>query len=397
MKDPYKKYVKALLNILTAIVILLLVALAVPKVIGFFMPFVVAWIIAAIANPVVHFLDKRIKIRRKAGSAIVIISVIALVILAGYWGISTLLRELMGFARELPVMWQAMEADLENAGRTLMNFSRYLSPEMEEQLGKLTDAVSGLLGSLADSLGTPTVTAVGNFAKNIPSVIVGTIMCLLASYFFVAERDEVIAFAGKLIPESFARKWSVLYTSLKKAVGGYFKAQLKIEVWIYLLLTVGFLILGLDYAFLIALGIAILDFLPVFGTGTVLLPWAVIKILGGDYKIAVGLLIIYLVGQLARQLIQPKIVGDSVGLPALPTLFLIFIGYKIGSIAGMILAVPAGIILVNMYQAGFFETTIDSVRILVYGFNHFRRLDKENKKDILRGQEKGEEDESSGI
>lgn len=397
MKDPYKKYVKALLNILTAIVILLLVALAVPKVIGFFMPFVVAWIIAAIANPVVHFLDKRIKIRRKAGSAIVIISVIALVILAGYWGISTLLRELMGFARELPVMWQAMEADLENAGRTLMNFSRYLSPEMEEQLGKLTDAVSGLLGSLADSLGTPTVTAVGNFAKNIPSVIVGTIMCLLASYFFVAERDEVIAFAGKLIPESFARKWSVLYTSLKKAVGGYFKAQLKIEVWIYLLLTVGFLILGLDYAFLIALGIAILDFLPVFGTGTVLLPWAVIKILGGDYKIAVGLLIIYLVGQLARQLIQPKIVGDSVGLPALPTLFLIFIGYKIGSIAGMILAVPAGIILVNMYQAGFFETTIDSVRILVYGFNHFRRLDKEDKKDILRGQEKGEEDESSGI
>lgn len=68
---------------------------------------------------------------------------------------------------------------------------------------------------------------------------------------------------------------------------------------------------------------------------------------------AIGLLIIWGVGQLLRQLIQPKIVGDSIGVPPLPTLFLIFIGYKVGSVAGMILAVPAGIIVANMYQAGF--------------------------------------------
>lgn len=103
---------------------------------------------------------------------------------------------------------------------------------------------------------------------------------------------------------------------------------------------------------------------------------------------AIGLLIIWGVGQLLRQLIQPKIVGDSIGVPPLPTLFLIFIGYKVGSVAGMILAVPAGIIVANMYQAGFFDTTMDSVRILVHGFNRFRRLTPEDKARFRRKRNK---------
>ncbi len=97
-----------------------------------------------------------------------------------------------------------------------------------------------------------------------------------------------------------------------------------------------------------------------------------IKVLGGDFKNGHRAADHLGVGQLLRQLIQPKIVGDSIGVPPLPTLFLIFIGYKVGSVAGMILAVPAGIIVANMYQAGFFDTTIDSVFwILVHGFNRF--------------------------
>ena len=209
----------------------------------------------------------------------------------------------------------------------------------------------------------------------------------LSSYFFVAQREEVIAAFRRYVPENFRKKWDVMYHSLTGAIGGYFKAQLKIEIWVYLLMLVGFLILRVRYGALISIGIAILDFLPVFGTGTVLWPWAVIKVLGGDFKMAIGLLIIWGVGQLLRQLIQPKIVGDSIGVPPLPTLFLIFIGYKVGSVAGMILAVPAGIIVANMYQAGFFDTTIDSVRILVHGFNRFRRLTPEDKAEISEKKE----------
>lgn len=113
-----------------------------------------------------------------------------------------------------------------------------------------------------------------------------------------------------------------------------------------------------------------------------MVPWAIVKILSADYKMAIGLLIIWGVGQLARQLIQPKIVGDSVGVPPLPTLFLLFIGYKVGSVLGMILAVPLGLILYTMYKEGAFDTTKNSVLILVAGLNRFRRLQKEDLEEV---------------
>lgn len=383
MRDPYKKYVKVVLNLLTALVILWFVMNPLLKIIGFFMPFVVGWIIALIANPLVRFLDEKIKIRRKAGSAIVIIAVIALIIGTVYGGGAILIRELIGFVQEIPQLWEGVESDLSNAGKALEGFSRYFSPQLQEQIANIADAFMGLISGAVDDLGTPTVAAVGNFAKNIPSALVAFIMCLLSSYFFIAQREEVLHVFHTYMPESVLEKWGVLSDSLKHAVGGYFKAQLKIEIWMYVLLLIGFLILDVSYAALIALVIAVLDFFPVLGTGTVLLPWALIKILGGDYKMALGLLIIWGVGQLARQLIQPKIVGDSVGLPALPTIILLYVGYKLGSVAGMILAVPVGIILVNMYQAGFFSTTEDSIKILIHGFNSFRKLTEEDRKGIV--------------
>ena len=103
---------------------------------------------------------------------------------------------------------------------------------------------------------------------------------------------------------------------------------------------------------------------------------------------AIGLLIIWGIGQLARQLIQPKIVGDSVGMPPLPTLFLLYIGYKMGSVVGMIVAVPVGLIALTMYQEGAFQTTKDSVKILVAGINHFRRLKPEDMDEVRQMQER---------
>lgn len=387
MKESGKKYIKALVNLLTAAVLLLLAVFLLPRLIGFFMPFVIGWIIAAIANPLVRFLDEKLKIKRKAGSAIVIVAVIGLVSCAGYLGLSLLIREGWGFIQELPEVWRSMQEDISHAARALENIARYLPVQLQDTAVSLSESFGDLFDNLTDGLSSPTMNAVGSIAKNIPAAFIGLIMCLLSAYFFVAQREEVLRAFRTHIPEGIRERWLVLYRGLVRAVGGYFKAQIKIEVWMYLLLLAGFLILRVRYAAFISLGIAVLDFFPVFGTGAVLIPWAVIRILGGNYKMAVGLLILWCLGQLARQIIQPKIVGDSVGLPALPTLFLLYIGYRSGGVFGMIIAVPVGIILVSMYQAGFFSTTVDSARILANGFNRFRRLTEEDKKEIENGNQ----------
>lgn len=366
------------MNLGIAILILLLMVFLLPRMILFFMPFVIGWIIALIANPLVQFFEKKLKIRRKAGTVFVVVAVISLVVLAGYLLGSKIVQETVGLVNELPQIWNSLEEDFRTIGQNLdILYSRF-PKEVRESIVGIGEQMEGFVGDIVSRVGSPTIEAVGNFAKNLPTIIIGIIMCLLSAYFFVAEREYLNVHVKSHMPETITYRWNIMARSFRRAVGGYFKAQFKIEVWMYLLLVLGLWILKVDYAFLIAIGIAFLDFLPVFGTGTVLMPWAVIKILSADYKMAVGLLIIWCGGQLARQIIQPKIVGDSIGVPPIPTLFLLFIGYKAAGVFGMIIAVPIGIILMNMYEEGLFDTTKNSIKILWAGVNNFRRLDEKD-------------------
>lgn len=136
--------------------------------------------------------------------------------------------------------------------------------------------------------------------------------------------------------------------------------------------------LGTGYFVLVAFLIAFLDFLPFFGTGTAMIPWAVYKFFMGDYKMTVALVVIYVITQAVHQLLQPKLVGDSVGLNPLVTLILLYIGYRMGGILWMILAVPIGMVLINMCQAGAFDYIFDDVRILVEGILGLQESEKED-------------------
>lgn len=374
MSESMKKYVKAILNLVIALIILIAVVWLVPRGIVFFMPFIIGWIIALIAGPVVRFLEKKLKIRRKAGSAFVIIAVIGLVVLAGYLLVGNLVHELKGFVGDLPQMWDSLQEDFDAIAKNFSVIYDKLPEDIQNTIDNIADSASDIAGDFIGKLSSPTIAAVGNFAKQLPTFIIGLIMCLLSSYLFVAEKEQIVQGIKKYMPEALLYRMRLMKRSLVKAVGGYFKAQIKIEVWIYLLLVIGFFILGVDYAPLIAFGIAILDFLPFFGTGTAMVPWAIVKFLSADYIMTIGLLVIWGVSQLVRQIIQPKIVGDSVGVPPLPTLFLLYIGYMLGGVMGMIVAVPIGIILFTMYEEGAFDTTKNSIRILSAGLNHFRKL-----------------------
>lgn len=373
-----KRYSKALVNLMVAVVLFLAVIFLLPRVLVFFAPFVAGWIIALIAGPLVRFFEEKVKIKRKIGSAFVIVVVIALVVLLIYAVGAWLVEQVVGLIGALPEMWAGMESDLSSVGRTLSVLVDKLPGDAQLKLNDFVEQIGTYLGDFFGRIGTPTIEAAGNMAKQLPTVFIGLIMALLSSYFFVAERAQINEWFCTHAPAAVQLRYHMMRSSLVKSVGGYFKAQLKIEVWMYLLLVIGLGVLHVNYYALIALGIAFMDFLPFLGTGTVLIPWAVIRIFTADYKVAVGLLIIWGGGQLARQLIQPKIVGDSMGVAPLPTLFLLFIGYKLGSVIGMIIAVPLGLLVYTMYQEGAFDTTKNSVMILVAGINRFRRLGKED-------------------
>lgn len=379
-KGKGRENIKLIINLLISLVILLLCIFLLPRLVVFLMPFVIGWIISCIANPPVAFLERKLKIRRKAGTVVVIICVIAAVTGIIYGVGVVLFRQILGFISEVPTMWAAVQQDFDNLGRLIARYVDVSMPKFTDAISDIGVAISEWIKNLTNNLDFSAFEGMGSMVGSIASVIISIIMCMLSAYFFIADREWVNNALDKYMPKSIAHKFDVFVSSIKQAVGGYFKAQLRIEVWMYLLLVIGFTVLKVKYTILIALLVAFLDILPFFGTGIVLVPWAIVSVIGGNYLRALGFLVIWGVGQLFRQLIQPKIMGDSIGMEPIPTLFLLFIGYKIAGVGGMLLAVPIGIIVVNMNEAGFFDTPKYSLKLLIKNINSFRRLDEEELK-----------------
>ena len=342
------------------------------KLLGFFMPFVIGWLIASVVSPVVVWLERRMNLIKKWGSVLIIISVLGLVGLLIYLTVSTLAREIAILTQDIPDMYQDLESGMDTIGESLNGIFRMLPSGIRAGWRTMMNNLDQTMGEIIGRLSEPTVSAAGRFAMGIPSALVAIIVTFISAYFFIADREEVLLWAKKIAPDALVTRMTMVVDNFKYAVGGYFKAQFKIMAVVYVLLAAGFLILRVHFAFLLALLIAFLDFLPFFGTGTALLPWVFYKFMMGEYRMVVGLLILYGVTQLVRQLIQPKLVGDSMGLNPLVTLALLYAGYKIGGVLAMIFAVPVGMIVINLHKAGAFDYILDDVRILVEGIVSLR-------------------------
>ena len=368
------KYLKIFCNLAWALAVLLTLIFLVPRLLVFFMPFVVGFILSLIANPLVRFFESRMKIKRKYGTMLLIILVIGAVVLLCYGLVMALAVGFRGFMEYLPTMSANAEieimAAIESIEKTIQKIPALSDFNVDQMQATVTDMLSGLVVG-EDAV---TITAISGFAKSLPNMLVSAIMGFLATYFFIADRDRLTEMLTRNIPKSFQEKTMQMYGHILKAVGGYFKAQFKIMGVIYVVITIGLMLLRVNYAWLIGFGIAFLDMLPLFGTGTVLWPWAVIKLFSGSYATALGMAVLYVVALLVHQLIQPKLIGSSVGMNTFATLFFMYIGYQASGVFGMIVAIPVGMLLINFYQAGAFDTVLWCLREIINDFNEFRKI-----------------------
>ena len=370
--EGVKKYLRIILNIIIPLTGLYLVCVWGPRVLGFFIPFVIGWMIALIANPLVRFLEKRLKIVRKHGSMLIIAGVLALIISLLYFVLGKAYVEIREFIGDLPALYDSAAAEIRGAVQNGNRMFEFLPDEFRTAVMQFTENIGTDVGDLVSKAAAPTVEIAGNVAKGIPNVLVNTVITILSSYLFIAEQDKILAWMRRYAPKFVLRYAEYLKKDARGVIGGYFLAQFRIMFVVAGILAVGFLFLKVKYGLLLAVLISLLDFLPVFGTGTALFPWAAVKLFTGEYTYAAGLLILYVVTQVSRQLIQPKIVGDSMGLPPLLTLFLLYLGFKVKGIAGMILAVPIGLIFINFYKYGAFDSLIKNVKLLIRELNAFR-------------------------
>lgn len=351
-------YLDIIMELLVILAGALLLIFVLPKAIVFLWPFVAGWIISMMAHPVIEYLEKKVKLPKKFGSAILIAAVITGIIVVLYFAVRGIALQVIGFIQDAPdirheIMRQGMIFQ-----KKIEQFLSILPPSFGKQFDQWSGSIGELFKKAASSAGDYGVAHAGGVAKGVTSGLLGLVVMLFAAYMFSLEREKLIAWYEKCIPGFVKHKINVFMKNSVGVLVSYCLAQLKIMIVIIAILWIGFFIAGIGHSFTYSVLVGIVDIFPILGTGTVIIPWAIFKLIIGDIKTAVILLIIYAICLVLKQVLQPKMMGDSMGISALTTIFLIYVGLKFGGLGGMLLALILGMFVINLYRLGVFDRKI---------------------------------------
>lgn len=241
-----------------------------------------------------------------------------------------------GFAREVPKL---MEAALEFM-RTLRSDAERLTASVPESLRSYLDAAADGMEraafTLPAELSQKAMAAVGGMAQRLPDVLLFTVTAGIGTYFISAAYPKVTAFILNQLPAETRRRFEELSSDIKGSFGGFLRAQLILMLITFFELLTAFVIFGTEGAFYIAAATALVDALPVFGVGTVLLPWAAFELLMGNYALALRLAALWGGVNIVRSCIQAKLLGDQIGLDPVVSLLAVYIGWRVCGVIGML-------------------------------------------------------------
>ena len=172
------------------------------RLIGFLMPFVIGWLIAAIAAPLVNWLEKRLRIVKRLGSALIVILVLAAIILALYFGLSRLVHEIGELVRNFPEIYAQLEEGLRQIGNTLSGIFERLPDGVQSGWNTVVENLDRYMGELVSGISEPTVNAAGNIARRVPYYLISFIVAVMSAYFFIVQREEVLGWMKRTAPEA---------------------------------------------------------------------------------------------------------------------------------------------------------------------------------------------------
>ena len=377
MEDRKDLHRRILVNLGVALAGVLLLIFVVPQLVRFLMPLIVAWIVAMIANPIIRFLEKRIKIMRKHGSALVIILVLAALI-AAFYGLAVLVAsQFSSWVTELPEVYDSVTQNLQHLFRSLHQKYNIIPADVklafDQRENMLDSYIQKAIDGLLKIVKSGSLSKVSSLASSLMDFLVYAILTILASYFMTVEKDHFTKLLQEKTPAGVQRIWDKIKKIFIRAIGGYFKAHFQIMIVIFFITVIPFAFMGISYSGLLAVVIAIVDFLPFFGAGTVLVPWAFYRLVTGSYTYAAILFVIYVVVLIVRQALEPKLIGDNIGTSPFETLVFMLVGYRLAGMLGLIVGIPVGMILMECYREGMFDNYIRGIKILARDINEYRK------------------------
>lgn len=316
----------------------------------FYIPFLIAFVLSLLLEPLIRFFMRRCKLKRKVSAIIVFIITLSIIIGIIAWGIVTLISESSNFLSSL-------NEYINKIGDLLQ---RFFSSSNLESL-KLPDNVIKTIESSTDKF----LDTIGDFAKNlltnilnwitsIPTMAIYTVITFLALYFICTDKIYMLDQLDHHFPELWVKKLARHIKQITKSLGCYLKAEMILVLISFFISLIGLYIfkfanLNIEYPLLAAIGIGFVDALPIFGSGTVMAPWAIITALNGDLKLAIAIIVLWIIMSIVRQIIEPRIVSGQIGIHPIFTLIAMYTGYKFIGVLGMLIGPIILIILKNIF------------------------------------------------
>ena len=342
-----KKHLRTALIILAcAVGVWLLAVFALPLL----LPFLIGLAIAALVEKPLELFLSRTKLPRAPGAFLFVLIFYALLITAVYFLCRIVCGEATRFLRELPELISSLAIPFGTLQKKLYELADRLPDGVGAAAREFVQSFfknGSLIGSrIYDWL----FSAASKVLGMLPDIVLFLITTVIASFMSSAELPVLREYIRAHTPARWQQRLAAVRDRLRATLGGYVRAQFKLMGVTFLILTAGFLILCISYPLLFGLLLAIVDALPVFGTGTVLIPWSILMFLRGNVRCGVGLLILYGCASLTRQALEPRMVGRHIGLHPLLTLIALYTGFRCAGIVGMVLFPVAAIFLKQIFS-----------------------------------------------
>lgn len=350
MDEQTMKRKKTIINLLYFAIILAIAVFICRKGLFVLLPFIIAFLIGLLLRPAVNFFYNKLHIKKGLTAIVLTLLFYAIIgTLLVFSGVR-MFDKLRDLALGLPAWYKAsIEPRITYFGNEIQDFLKTLNPETAQAIsGFLGNAVTSLSGTVSSIAGTA-IRAVSNYALSIPKAIVSVVITIVATIFMTLDYPFLKKLVLAQMSEEKHEKLHEYKVHLKKTLGRYARSYALILLITFTELTIGFLIFGIPNPAGLAAVIAILDILPILGIGTVLIPWFIYLFVVGNYVLGIEIAVLYVVLTIIRQIIEPKIVGDHVGLHPIITLLSMIVGtYVFGGIG--LLGLPITIALIKSLQ-----------------------------------------------
>ncbi len=344
---------KFIINFVYLVVILCLAYLFLEYVIGWVMPFFLGFLIALALRPLIQNVARITKISKRVTAFVLVLLCYGLL---GFllWNLgSHLFQDVKVFFLNLPEFYtNEILPFFGTANQGLLNFARGFSPEFAEQINDMLSNFLTSMQSYLVGISTNALSALAGASAKLPLFLISLIFTILSSLYISMDYDKVIVFLKKQLPEKGNTLIGEIRDYLKTTIKGYLNAYCILLCLTFVELSVGFLALRINNPFGIAAITAIADILPVVGTGTILLPWAVISLFQQRVYLAIGLGLLYLIITAVRHFVEPKVIGDQLGLHPIVSLLCIYLGFIWFGVWGAILFPVTMTILVQLHKQG---------------------------------------------